>query len=308
MKRLLISLFLLVLLAGCQTAVTPATLPSPSPTVSSASATSALAAEPTPANRQQAKVVDVVDGDTIKVLLDGREERVRYIGMDTPETKNPARPVEWMGKEASAKNEELVGGKTVLLEKDISETDQYSRLLRYVYVGDLMVNAELVRLGYAHAYTTPPDVKYQNLFLRLQREAREAGRGLWGPQPTPVVEVAGTPTPGSTTVHETCKDAVPWSEAKSHVGKQITVLGPVADTNYAATTPGKPTFLDIGKPYPSPDRFTVLIWGDARDAFPAPPEQMYAGKTICVTGLVEDYKGSPEIIASLPASIAILPE
>ena len=135
-----------------------------------------------------AQVLRVIDGDTIEVSIDGETYKVRYIGIDTPETKHPEKPVEWMGPEAAAQNEKLVGGKTVILEKDVSETDKYGRLLRYVWVGDLMVNAELVRLGYAQVSTYPPDVKYQDLFLQLQREAREAGRGLWGarrPTPTP---------------------------------------------------------------------------------------------------------------------------
>jgi len=71
-------------------------------------------------------------------------------------------------------------GKTVRLEKDVSDTDKYGRLLRYVFVDDLLVNAELVRLGYAQAVTFPPDIRNQNLFLQLQNEARNAGRGLWG--------------------------------------------------------------------------------------------------------------------------------
>ena len=105
---------------------------------------------PTP-TRQEVQVVEVVDGDTIKVSIDGQVCTVRYIGVDTPEA------VEWMGPEARAANKELVEGKTVSLEKDISETDKYGRLLRYVWVGDLMVNAELVRLGYAQVSTYPPD-------------------------------------------------------------------------------------------------------------------------------------------------------
>ena len=84
------------------------------------------------------------------------------------------------GKEASDKNKELVLNKAVILEKDVCETDKYGRLLRYVYVGDVFINAELVMLGYAQVTTYPPDVKYQSLFLQLQREAEEAGRGLWG--------------------------------------------------------------------------------------------------------------------------------
>jgi len=130
-------------------------------------------------------VTRVIDGDTIHVNIGGWIYKVRYIGIDTPETKHPQKPVEWMGKEAAAKNEELVGGKVVGLEKDVSQSDKYGRLLRYVWIGDLMVNAELVRLGFAYVSTYPPDVKYQKRFLKLQREARENGRGLWSTRHDP---------------------------------------------------------------------------------------------------------------------------
>lgn len=127
----------------------------------------------------------MVDGDTIKVLIDGRTFTVRCIGIDTPETVHPSLPVQWLGPEAVAANERLVAGQTVYLEIDVSETDRYQRLLRYVWIGDLMVNAEWVRLGYAQVGTYPPDVKHQSLFVDLQREALEADRGLWGEEPTP---------------------------------------------------------------------------------------------------------------------------
>jgi micrococcal nuclease len=131
-----------------------------------------------------ARVRRVVDGDTIQVSIDGQDHTVRYIGIDSPETVRPNHPVEWMGPEATAANEALVGGQMVYLEKDVSETDRYGRLLRYVYLADgIMVNAELVRQGYAYSSTYPPDVKYQELLNRSEREAREAGRGLWGPAP-----------------------------------------------------------------------------------------------------------------------------
>lgn len=142
----------------------------------------ASAARPTATPvRAPARVVRVVDGDTIVVAIDGEEYRVRYIGIDTPETVHPDKPVEWMGPEASAANKALVEGKTVYLEKDISETDQYDRLLRYVFLEDgTFVNAELVRLGYAQVSTYPPDVRYVDLYLEMQRAAQAAGRGLWG--------------------------------------------------------------------------------------------------------------------------------
>lgn len=136
--------------------------------------------EVTPGPGQEiAKVVEVVDGDTIKVEMNGQIYTVRYIGIDTPELHHPSKPVEYFAKEAYEANKRLVEGKTVILEKDVSDTDRYGRLLRYVYVGDIFVNAYLVEQGYARAATFPPDVKYAELFRRLEREAREAGRGLW---------------------------------------------------------------------------------------------------------------------------------
>ena len=146
---------------------------------------------PQPEAFAEAQVVRVIDGDTIEVNFAGKPYKVRYIGIDTPETVHPTRGEEPYGKEACAKNKELVEGKIVRLEKDVSETDKYGRLLRYVWVGDLLINAELVRLGYAQVATYPPDVKYHDLFLQLQREAREAGRGLWAATTKP----APTPTP-----------------------------------------------------------------------------------------------------------------
>jgi endonuclease YncB( thermonuclease family) len=141
-----------------------------------------------------ALVVRIIDGDTIEVRIGNQNYRVRYIGMDTPERGQP------FFYEASEANRQLVQGQTVTLVRDVSETDRYGRLLRYVYLEEgTFVNAELVRLGFAMIATFPPDVKYQSLFLALQQEAREAGRGLWGLPPatsipTPQPTTAGTPT------------------------------------------------------------------------------------------------------------------
>lgn len=127
----------------------------------------------------EARVTRVIDGDTIEVNLGGSIYKVRYIGIDTPETVHPSQPVECFGKEASDKNSELVEGKIVRLEKDVSETDRYGRLLRYIWVGDIFVNDYLVRQGYAYASTYPPDVKYADQFAQAQTEAIENNRGLW---------------------------------------------------------------------------------------------------------------------------------
>jgi len=124
-------------------------------------------------------VVRVVDGDTIHVRIGSRVEKVRYIGVNTPELHHPTRGEEAGGREAAEVNRRLVAGKRVRLELDVRERDRYGRLLAYVWVGELMVNAELVRRGYAQVMTVPPNVRYQELLLKLQRDARDAGRGLW---------------------------------------------------------------------------------------------------------------------------------
>jgi len=122
-------------------------------------------------------VTRVVDGDTI-VIDTG--EKVRYIGMNTPETVDPRKPVECFGKEASAYNKQLVLNKKVRLEKDVSETDKYGRLLRFVYLEDgTFVNLKLVEDGYASIMTIPPDVKLSSVFLKAEQQARDAKLGLW---------------------------------------------------------------------------------------------------------------------------------
>jgi micrococcal nuclease len=138
------------------------------------------AAAPVWAETLEGRVVRIVDGDTIHVQLADRIEKVRYIGVNTPEVHHPTRGEEPGGREASAVNRELVAGKWVRLELDVRARDRYGRMLAYVWLGEVMVNAELVRLGYAQVMTVPPNVRHQGLFIKLQREAREAGRGLWG--------------------------------------------------------------------------------------------------------------------------------
>src|SRR3989344_4483216 len=122
------------------------------------------------------KIVRVVDGDT--VVIEGGQT-VRYIGIDTPETVHPQKMVECFGREAANKNKELVEGKLVQLEKDVSKVDKYGRLLRYVYVDDIFVNELLVKEGFAHASSYPPDVKYQDLLNNTQKEAQSQNKGLW---------------------------------------------------------------------------------------------------------------------------------
>ena len=122
---------------------------------------------------ETAKVTRVIDGNTI--TIEG-SYRVRYIGIDTPEIRPE---LEAYGIEAWQANRQLVEGKEVRLERDVSETDKYDRLLRYVYVDDIFVNAELVRQGLARVKAYPPDIKYQDYLEQMEAEAKEAGRGIW---------------------------------------------------------------------------------------------------------------------------------
>jgi micrococcal nuclease len=173
-------------IAGCSIipqgeSSTPASAGSPTASPSGPGA----ARDPGPTGPTEIGFVErVVDGDTAIVIIDGVDFRVRYIGIDTPESVAPNSPVEPFALEASAANERLVEGHQVVLEKDVSETDRFGRLLRYIWLQDgdrwTMVNELLVEMGYAQVATFPPDVKYVERFLAAQRRAREAGRGLWG--------------------------------------------------------------------------------------------------------------------------------
>ena len=128
-----------------------------------------------------ARVVRVVDGDTVVVRTGGHEERVRYIGVDTPESVKPGTPVQCFAKAASAENRRLVEGREVRLVEDLDAHDRYGRTLAYVYrkSDGLFVNAELVRRGYGKPLTIPPNVAHAAELRRLATEARRAGRGLW---------------------------------------------------------------------------------------------------------------------------------
>ena len=119
---------------------------------------------------EQALVIRVIDGDTIE-LQDG--SRVRYLGIDTPEAGEP------FADEATAKNQELVEGKMVDLQRGKRDKDEYGRLLRYVYVDGIFVNAELVAQGYATAYIFDPDERYSQVIVQLEQYAKLRERGLW---------------------------------------------------------------------------------------------------------------------------------
>ena len=146
-----------------------------------------LSTSPSENSTNIVKVTRVIDGDTIEI--EGGQ-KVRYIGIDTPELSSNDN---CFALEAAKKNKELVEGKEVRLEKDVSEVDKYDRLLRYVSVDNIFVNDYLVQQGYAYSSTFPPDVKYQDQFSKSQKEAVSEKKGLWGQVCTPSLKQT-TPT------------------------------------------------------------------------------------------------------------------
>lgn len=149
----------------------------------------------TPVPAGQYRVLQVIDGDTIEVDMDGKTEKIRMIGVDTPETHDPRKAVQCFGKAASDFTAGLVSGQTVRLEADplSSNRDRYNRLLRYVYTPDnRLVAAEVIKQGFGFAYTSFPFAKSDE-FKAYERQAEQEGRGLWGS-----CEVKGTSTTRST--------------------------------------------------------------------------------------------------------------
>lgn len=127
------------------------------------------------------EVKEVVDGDTFKILYNGKETKVRLIGVDTPESVHPtATKNTEEGKRASECTKSLIEGKRVKLEFDVSQTDKYGRLLAYVYLeSGEMLNKKLLEEGYAKIATYPPNVKYVELFTKVQDEAKKSKKGFW---------------------------------------------------------------------------------------------------------------------------------
>ena len=156
----------------------PSPTPPPTPMTDILASVPEAACIPRHSPPQAAQLVAVVDGDTIDVRIDGQQYRVRYIGMDTPERD------EAFYREATGRNRQLVSGRTLYLFRDVSETDRYGRLLRYVVTSDrIFVNYALVREGYATTATFPPDVACADAFRQAEQLARAEGRGLWGQAP-----------------------------------------------------------------------------------------------------------------------------
>jgi len=212
--------------------------PSPTPSATEVSVIEEASPSPQETGRVQARVVEVIDGDTIDVEMDGQVQTVRYLGVDCPEMDSA------MGIVAADMNKALVEGRTVELEKDVSDTDEYGRLLRYVYAGGVLVNAELIRLGYAHAVMLAPDLAYADEFLQLEEDARLAGAGIWGldvaqapvtptsPVRGAVVPITVTPAPPTSTPAPPTVTAPPVAAANVSVNPDCCQFNSPGNDNF----------------------------------------------------------------------------
>jgi len=233
-------------------------------------------------------VTQVVDGDTVHVrLASGETEKIRFIGVDTGEATEYTR--------------QALQGVTVYLETDAELRDAYGRLLAYVWLSEpepepesetesemreSLFNARLLLDGYAQLLTIPPNTRYAERFRGFQSEARDAGRGLWG-----LDEASGV---------------VFWGDASGHVGQVVTIEGPVVGTYYSVDATGQSTFLNIGRDHPDPSRVTVFIGSFDRGVWSDPPDELYAGETIRVTGKVELYQGVVQIVITEPDAVEVV--
>ncbi len=224
------------------------------------------------------RVKQVIDGDTIE--LDNGES-VRYIGIDTPETRKRQGDTwvyvgEPFAERAKDFNRRLVEGKVARLELDVQKKDKYGRVLAYCFVEDAFVNARMLQEGLALLYTIPPNVKYIDLLVKAQKEARENNRGLWAEIPV-----------------------IPVKDAGKYLNQVAVVEGKVSSVYQSA----KVTILNFGR-----SDFKAVIFKNDLASFMAAGVSIsaYKGKTLRISGKVKEYKDKFEIIVSHPSSIEVI--
>ena len=224
----------------------------------------------------------VIDGDTIRL---DNGETVRLIGIDAPELSQPG------GEMSRQYLAQMVLGKKITLDKGYEDKDKYNRLLRFVYIGTICVNEEMIREGYAEARYLSPDDPFREYYIQLEIEAEITGAGLWSNyifQPRSQLNWDYDYLP-----------VIDWSDADKFYGLCVIVEGIIVNTHNS----GVVCFLNFHKNY---DYFSAVIFASDFPEFTMSPEFLYSGKTVQIIGIVLEYNGSPEIIVKTPAQIRIL--
>jgi micrococcal nuclease len=223
----------------------------------------------------------VIDGDTFR-LSNG--EAVRLIGIDAPELSQPG------GDKSRQYLTRLILHKGVTLKKGYEDRDKYSRLLRFVYLGDVCINEEMIKQGYAEARYLPSNDPLREYYIQLEIEAETAKAGLWSDN---IFQ------PRSNLRWEEDIPVIDWSNAHNYYNRYVIVKGTIVDTYNSGTV----CFLNFDTNY---QLFTAVIFASDFLGFPFIPEIFYLGKTVYIIGIIKEYNGSPEIIVKTPDQIRIL--
>lgn len=229
---------------------------------------------------RKATVEKVIDGDTF-ILRTG--EKVRLIGVDTPELHRKNTPVQYYAEEARIFLKNLIEGKEVSLRSDWQGTDQYGRSLAYVYLEDsIFVNMEIVKQGYGFTYTRYP-FEYMDDFRRHQKEARESSRGLWGR------DLAAYKL-----------EVIDPQEASNHYGERVIVEGRIVRTYNS----GRACFLNFHEDWRN--NLSAVIFAQVFHKFPGSPAKFYLNKRVRIIGRIRKYRGAPQIILNDASEIKII--
>ena len=238
-------------------------------------------------------VTKVIDGDTI--VVEGGYS-VRLLGMDTDEAGYPCY------NSAKTRLEELVLNKEVRLEKDQTDTDQYKRCLRSVFVGDMNVGLEMVKEGLAVARFYEPDVKYKDEIVAAEKNAIDNKLGCkWSGQGQTAAVPAGESAFANLTKEKTGLDVIFACNAGNYYAKEAIVEGRIASASRSKTNT---VFLNFEKAYPN-QCFSAVVFSSDQYKFVASPENYYNGKNVRVRGLIKEYQGKPEIIVNNPSQIEV---
>jgi micrococcal nuclease len=222
----------------------------------------------------------IIDGDTFRL---NTGQTVRLIGIDAPELLQPG------GKQSCEYLGHLILGKNITLERGYQDRDKYNRLLRFVYIGDLCVNEEMIRRGYAEARYLFSDNHTREYYIQLEIEAETARAGLWS---------ANIFQPRSHVTWDCDLPVIGWEDAHTYYNQYVIVEGTIVSTHNTGTV----CFLNFHTNY----YFAAVIFACDFSGFSDPPEAYYLGRTVYITGIIKEYKGSPEIIVKTPDQIKIL--
>ncbi|MBU7045586.1 MAG: thermonuclease family protein [Theionarchaea archaeon] len=225
----------------------------------------------------------IIDGDTFRLSTG---ETVRLIGIDAPELSQPG------GEESREYLAHLILGRNITLKKGYEDRDKYNRLLRFVYLGNLCINEEMIRQGYAEARYLSPNDPIRGYYIQLEMGAKITKAGLWHDH---IFQ------PRSLLNWDTIVPVITWSYASNYYNQYVIVEGTIISTYNSGTV----CFLNFDTNY---QNFIAVIFASDFPGFPFIPEVFYLGKRVQIIGIIKEYNGSPEIIVKTPGQIRILNE